>query len=293
MKLAILYNGFISENSNIDRMLKDILKVKKNLKCQVDIYISTYNIYGPPKNTRRYGLINDMTNTINQEQLNIFKENNINILINDYNKIINFIKTKINNNNLEYINKILNLNDPYLFEKYPSTNKYIKKNININTYLINRLSAYYLRYLNLCNLKETYDYIFVTRFDMINDLNFIEILKIKEDNYVLSYYAGWSTNKIINYKNNKNLIICDETQVVFKNININKIKNIFNIDTWINNLHYFNKHNLFDYYTKYNKYLHRYCTILGFEFHYSINLNENNINNIFDLSKYHKRKILR
>jgi hypothetical protein len=293
MNIAILYNGFISEESNLDRMIQDIKYIKQYFS-NVDVYISTYNIYGPLKNARRHGIIKNMNNFISQDKINILKKNNINLLIHNYNEIISIIDNKIRNNDMYFINKILNVNDPKIYDKYPSTNKYIKKNIHINTYLINRLSAYYLRFLNLCNLKDNYNYIFQTRFDMKNNINFNNILNISNDKYILSYYAGWAKiNKIINFKNNKEFIICDDSQIIFKNIDINKIKNIFNIDTWINNLNYMKENNLFDYYTKYNQYLHRYCTILGFEFHYSINLNENNINNIIDLSNYHIRKILR
>ena len=153
MNIAILYNGFISEDSNIDKMINDIKKIKKYYN-EVDVYISTYNIYGPSKNARRYGIIKDIKNTISEKSINILKKNNINLLIHDYNEIINFIKNKINNNNLSYIKNILDLDDSDIFTKYPSTNKYIKTNIDINIYLINRLSAYYLRYLNLCNLKK-------------------------------------------------------------------------------------------------------------------------------------------
>ena len=128
---------------------------------------------------------------------------------------------------------------------------------------------------------------------MKNDINFENIFKIEDKSYILSYYAEWSKTKILNHKNNKEFIICDDTQIIFKNININKIKNIFDINSWLDNLNYLHSNNLFDYYTKYNKYLHRYCSILGFEFHYSINLNQNDINNIINLSKYHNRKILR
>lgn len=191
---------------------------------------------------------------------------------------------------------MLDFNDPNLYKKYKNTSKFIKKEYDLDTYLVNRFSSFYLRYLNLCNLKEDYNYVFQTRFDFDNNIDFSKIINIDKENYILAYYPIWGNEKhtLTNFKNNREITICDESLTIFKNVDIEKIKYIFNPDTWINNIKYMNDNNLFDYYQKFNPNVHRFTQILGHEVQWSINLNECELDKILiPLGKYHPRKTYR